>query len=347
MKGKFIFLTLTTVMIFLMGGMIITSCTKEGPEGKPGLDGIDGKDGAESCSSCHNFSEVLLSKISQYSNSVHARGANTNQTGENCSRCHTSMGFRNYIHDGSVSVISNPTPINCRTCHPIHESYTLSDYGLRTATPVNLTVGEAQYNYGNSNICAHCHQSRPISPYPVAGGDSVTITNQRYGPHYGPQSNMLAGKGPYPIPGSMSYLNSAHTNLVTGGCVTCHMSPATGVWGGGHQMNIEYTTGSGSIAYQYTGCLNSGCHATTTEVTALINPNRTEIQGLLTQLKEKLQEKGLLNASELVPPNKKMSQMDAASIINYKFVYGDHSYGAHNYRFTKAILVNTLEYLNQ
>lgn len=346
MKGRFTFLSLATVMIMLMGSVMVTSCTKEGPEGKPGLDGIDGKDGAESCSSCHNFSENLLAKINQYDNSKHAKGINTNQTGENCSRCHTSMGFRNYIHDGSTSLINNPTPINCRTCHPIHESYSLDDYGIRTTTAVNLIVGEGQYNYGNSNLCANCHQARPVTPYPVAGQPDVTITNARYGPHYGPQANMLTGKGPYPIPGSMPYLNSAHTNLVSGGCVTCHMGPATGIWGGGHQMNVKYTTGTGSTAYQYTGCLDSGCHGTSAEVTALINPNRTEIQGLLTQLKEKLQEKGLLNAAELVPVPKTMTQMEAAAIMNYKFVYGDASYGAHNYRFTKAILVNTLESLN-
>lgn len=346
MKGKFTFLTLATIVVFIFSNMLITSCTKEGPEGKPGLDGIDGKDGAESCSSCHNFAEHLLAKIQQYSNSVHAQGANITRSTEGCSHCHTSMGFRNYLADGSLGAINDPTPINCRTCHPIHESYTLNDYGLRTTNAVDLVVGDGQYNYGSSNLCANCHQARSVTPYPVAGGDDVTITNARYGPHYGPQANMLAGKGPYQIPGSMPYLNSAHTNLVTGGCVTCHMGPATGTFGGGHQMNVNYTTSSGSSAYQYTGCLSSGCHGTTAEVTALINPNRTEIQALLTQLKESLQAKGLLNAAELVPVPLTMTQMEAAAIMNYKFIYGDHSYGAHNYRFTKALLVNTLESLN-
>lgn len=345
MKDKLKFLTLIGIAAFFLGNLFLASCTKEGPEGKPGLDGIDGKDGAESCGLCHNMSEFLTAKISQYNNSVHAAGKNINQTGASCAQCHTSMGFRNFLADGSTPAITNPTPINCRTCHPIHESYSLDDYSLRTNTAVNLIVGNAQYNYGNSNLCANCHQARSVSPYPVEGGANVTITNARYGPHYGPQSNMLAGKGPYPIPGSMPYLNSAHTNLVTDGCVTCHMSPATANWAGGHQMNVAYTTPAGASAYQYTGCLASGCHTTTAEVTALINPNRTEIAGLITTLKEKLQDKGLLNAQELVPTPKTMTQMEAAAIMNYKFVYGDHSYGAHNYRFTKALLVNTIESL--
>jgi hypothetical protein len=348
MKNKITFLTIATIMVFILGNILVTSCTKEGPEGKPGLDGIDGKDGAESCSSCHNFTENLLAIISQYGNSVHAKGANTDRNGAACSRCHTSMGFRNYIIDGSTSDISNPTPINCRTCHHIHESYTLDDYTLRSTNAVDLIVGDGAYDYGSSNLCAHCHQSRPVTPYPVAGGDPITTTNAnaRYGPHYGPQANMLAGKGPYPIPGSMPYLNSAHTNLVDNGCVTCHMGAAIGIWGGGHQMNVNYTTGSGASAYQYTGCLESGCHGSTADVTALINPNREEISGLQYQLRDRLQELGFLNAAELVPAGIELSQMDLAAILNYKFVYGDHSYGAHNYRFTKALLVNTLEYLN-
>ncbi len=256
------------------------------------------------------------------------------------------MGFRNYIVDGSTAEVNNPTPINCRTCHHIHESYTLDDYALRTTDVIDLIVGDGQYDYGSSNLCANCHQARPVSPYPVAGGDDVTITNARYGPHYGPQANMLAGKGPFPIPGSMPYINSAHTNLVDGGCVTCHMGPATGIFGGGHQMNIKYTTGSGGTAYQYAGCLGSGCHGNAGEVTALVNPNREEISTLLYQLRDRLQDLGLLNQAELVPTPLTMTQMEAASILNYKFVYGDASYGAHNYRFTKALLVNTLEHLN-
>ena len=345
MKDNFKFLTLTAIAVFFIGNLFIAGCTKEGPEGKPGLDGIDGKDGAESCGLCHNMSEFLTAKIDQYNNSEHAHGANINRSYAGCSQCHTSMGFRDFIADGSTTDVSNPTPVNCRTCHPIHESYSMDDYGLRTATAVNFMVGDASYDYGNSNLCANCHQARPVSPYPVEGGADVTITNARYGPHYGPQSNMLAGKGPYPIPGSMTYINSAHTNLVDGGCVTCHMSPATGNWAGGHQMNVKHTTPSGSTAYQYTGCLASGCHSTTAEVTALITPNRTEIAGLLTDLRVRLQTKGLLNDSELVPTPLTMTQMEAAAIMNYKFVYGDHSYGAHNYRYTKALLVNTLEYL--
>lgn len=346
MKSNFTFLTLATIVMFVFGNLFITSCTKEGPEGKPGLDGIDGKDGAESCSACHNMSEFLKAKIDQYSHSIHASGNNVNQTGASCAQCHTSMGFRNFIAGQPAATITNATPINCRTCHPIHETYTTEDYSLRTSSQVALTVGSANYNYGNSNLCANCHQARAVTPYPVLGGPDLSITNARYGPHYGPQSNMLAGKGPLAIPGSEPYVNSYHTAGVTDGCITCHMSPATGNRAGGHQMNVKYTTAAGATAYQYTGCLSSGCHTSTLAVlTSRIAANRAEISGLLTNLKVRLQEKGLLDAGELVPVPKTMTPIEAGAVMNYKFIYGDHSYGAHNYLYTKALLVNTLEAL--
>jgi hypothetical protein len=347
MKNRFTILALSTVLALAFGNFFMAGCTKEGPEGKPGLDGIDGQDGALSCIACHNMSEFLKARIDQYSHSVHAKGANANQVGENCSMCHTSMGFRNFIADGHPGIINNPTSINCRTCHPIHESYTSNDFNLRTTDAVSLMVGNATYDYGASNLCVNCHQGRPVNPYPVPGQPDITITNARYGPHYGPQANMFSGNGPVTIAGSMEYVNSAHTKLITDGCITCHMSPATGIVAGGHQMNVKYTTPSGSTAYQYTGCLASGCHSTVAAVTALIDPNRAEIKTLLAQLKGRLQEKDLLNASEMVPVPKTMTQLEAAAIINYKFIYGDHSYGAHNYPLTKALLVNTLESLSE
>ncbi|MDP2424370.1 MAG: cytochrome c3 family protein [Bacteroidales bacterium] len=346
MERKRALLTFASLFLMLFASIMISSCTKEGPEGKPGLDGIDGKDGAESCSACHNLSEVLQAKLSQYSNSTHASGDNVHRNSSTCARCHTSMGFRNYIKDGTMATVDNPTPINCRTCHPIHETYTPNDYSIRKATPVTLAVGVGTYNYGNSNLCANCHEARTVTPYPVLGGTDVTITSSSYGAHYGPQSNMLAGIGPIQIPGSMTYMNSAHTTLVTGGCVTCHMSPATGNRGGGHTWAVKYLSASGTESYQYTGCLSTGCHASTSIVTALINPNRTEITALMDQLLAKLQVKGLLNSSASVTTPKTMTALQAAAVLNYKFVYGDHSYGAHNYRFSKALLVNSIESLN-
>jgi hypothetical protein len=327
------------IIMFLLATSIFTvSCTKEGPPGPPGA---DGQDATETCMTCHNFSETIVTAFSQYANSIHASGNNVNQTGANCSRCHTSQGFRNFLADGEMAAVTNPAMINCRTCHKIHETNTEADWELRTMEAVALVVGGASYDYGNSNLCANCHQARSVTPYPVPGGDDITITNARYGPHYGPQANMLAGSGPFEVPGSMPYQNSKHTDMIPDGCITCHMSPAVGLSAGGHQMNLSYTTSAGATAYNYSGCTT--CHTDAAALSSSMAQNRAEISALKYQLRDLLQEKGLLNAAELIPVPLTMTQVEAGAIMNYKFVYGDNSDGAHNYLYTKALLVNTLE----
>jgi hypothetical protein len=335
------------IAVVVLLGVLVASCTKVGPEGKPGLDGIDGKDGAQTCGECHNMSEFLYSRIRQYENSAHAHGANTNRSDASCAKCHTSMGFRDFVNKLPATAIKNPTPINCRTCHPIHETYTTDDFALRTTDSVTLAVGNAVYNYGTSNLCANCHQARTIDPFPNLAGENIKITNPYYGPHQAPQANMFMAKGPIQIPGSMPYLNSAHTKMVDKGCVTCHMSPATGILAGGHQMNVGYQDAHGSSQYQYTGCYATDCHGTAAEITAMINPNREEIKLLLEQLNKKLMDKGLMNESGATPVPKTATPVEAAALVNYRFVEGDHSHGAHNYRFTKAVLTNSIEALNK
>ncbi|MBN2805952.1 MAG: cytochrome c3 family protein [Prolixibacteraceae bacterium] len=345
MKFNHIIHTTGFAVMILLSSFLFTGCTKEGPQGLPGLDGEDGKDGAQTCSECHNMSEFLVARIEQYNHSTHATGANTNRSTAGCARCHTSMGFRNFIIDSTDVNVDNPTPINCRTCHPIHETFTSDDFALRTTDSITLMNGDI-YNYGQSNLCVNCHQARPISPYPdLSSSEKVTISSIHYGPHHAPQANMFMSTGPVEIKGSMPYLNSAHTKMVYNGCVTCHMSPATGVLGGGHQMGVKYTTVSGSEAYQYTGCFTADCHGTVSEINGMIVPNRAEITALIEELNSKLMAKGFFDDhGHLIAPLT-LTQKEAAVILNYLFVVEDKSFGAHNFRYTKALLTNSIEAL--
>lgn len=327
----------------ILGMIMLQNCTKEGP---PGLAGLNGEDGTQTCGECHNMSEFLNAKISQYNNSIHASGNNVDRSYQPCAQCHTSMGFRNYLTDGEPVPIENPTPINCRTCHPVHETFTMDDFAIRTTDSVHINVGDVTYDYGTSNLCVNCHQARNISPYPdIESNDSVTVNSPYYGPHHSTQANMFMAEGPIKIPGTMPYLNSAHKKMVEGGCVTCHMSPATGVKAGGHQMNVKYVNSHGADSYQYTGCLATDCHGSDEEISGLIDPNRIEIHLLEDSLKSLLTQRGVLDYRGLVPAPKTMSQIEAAALVNYKFVHGDYSSGAHNFRFTKALLNNSIEAL--
>jgi hypothetical protein len=341
MKRKFTYALFSTAFFMLLGSMIITSCTKEGPEGPPGLDGMDGADAVETCMTCHNFSETIVAKVGQYKNSTHASGTNIIRNAEGCSQCHTSKGFRDFVDHGTLAAVHEPTAINCRTCHPIHESYTMEDYKVRTNKPVTLLVSGAQYNYQNSNMCSNCHQARPVNPMPVVGGGDVTITNARWSPHYATQANIFGGtgKGAVEIPGSLPYVNSVHTTAVANGCITCHMSRPVGFSAGGHQMNVKYGTSS----YNYNGC--ASCHTNTTTLTATMNTNRTEIKNLMTQLETLILDKKLMNANGMFTVPLTMTSAQAAAVLNYKLVYYDSSYGAHNYPYVKALLTNSIEAL--
>jgi hypothetical protein len=335
MKSKFSLAIFSTLFFVLMGSMVITSCTKIGPEGPPGLDGADA---VETCMTCHNFGETLLAKVGQYQNSAHASGANIIRNTNGCAHCHTSKGFRDFVHDGTLAAVTEPTAINCRTCHNIHETYTMDDYKLRENDPVTLLVSQQQYNHGSSNLCVNCHQARPVNPMPVKGGADITITNARWSPHYSTAANIFGGvgKGAVEIDGSMAYVNSAHTTMVTDGCVTCHMSTPVGYMAGGHQMNVKYGT-----AYNYNGCV--GCHTNTAGLTTLMNTNRTLIQGLLKELETLILDQKLMNANGMFTVPLTLTANQAAAVYNYKLVYYDSSYGAHNFPYVRALLTNSIE----
>lgn len=348
MKMKSVFFSIASVVLLISSSVLVSSCTKEGPAGmagSAGKDGIDGEDATATCVKCHDFSDDLLTKNFQYGNSLHASGANLNHNTEGCAQCHTSQGFRMMIDSGVIAAAPTPAPINCRTCHKIHETYTPADYALRTMAPVTMIMGgpAATYDYSTSNLCANCHQGRKVTPFPVLGGEPVTLTaaNARFGPHHATQANMLMGKGAYEIPGSLPYSNSAHTNVVTKGCVTCHMSGnPNGIVAGGHQMALS-STGTTLLS----GCTVSGCHTDAAAIKSIFTENRNEIIGLYAQLEQQIKDLGWINSSTgLVVPGT-YTQDQLGIILNTKFVEADYSNGTHNYRYTRALLKNSLEAL--
>ncbi|MCF6319953.1 MAG: hypothetical protein L3J83_11895, partial [Proteobacteria bacterium] len=224
---------LLLVVVFMMG--LIISCTKEGPAGKdgaPGKDGengINGQDGTATCIQCHDNSQVAFAKQIQWEASVHATGGNFERNSAECAACHTSQGFLQRMANGTMEadgVVNNPNPVNCYSCHNIHSTYTTEDWNLTFAEPLNLWINGVEIDLGKGNLCANCHQPRVPDPLPEIGGDDVEITSPYWGAHYGTQSAILAGTGGFEI--GDGYSNSAHTAVVTDGCVICHQAAAIG-----------------------------------------------------------------------------------------------------------------------
>lgn len=152
-------------------------------------------------------------------------------------------------------VITNPSPIGCFGCHTPHGIGTKDGLTLDQTIPVGTAVttqtgavwGNATTgtNKAKGHICAECHQIR-LNAQPSTNASivaSVTGTGKfnvsaSYGPHHGPQADMVLGRGgaqyggtaacgascttgPFAFNGT--YGNSAHTANVNADCVSCHM----------------------------------------------------------------------------------------------------------------------------
>ena len=346
-----------TLGFFVFCGFIligISACEGDqgplGPIGPIGPIGPMGENGAQNCMDCHGNSQLITAKLFQWEHSVHATGGHFTRNTFVCANCHTSQGFLQRVAEGDWifegDPVEDPLPPNCYTCHRIHTTYTQADWEFTQASPVTLLVEGVTLDYGKGNQCLNCHQSReytPALPDPATGG-TVNITSSRYGPHHGPQGTILAGVGGYEIAGSMPYENSAHTdvlrNNVFNGCIACHMGPAQGVDAGGHTFRVISEGGSLNTA----ACAT--CHENRNELLALVDDRHAEYDSLFLELQARLLARGLLNASN---PEQNTTGTyeghEAGVMFNYKLCLEEKSRGIHNFKYAKALMVNSIEAL--
>jgi hypothetical protein len=262
-----------------------------------------------------------------------------------CAGCPGTEGAKARInaglapHDASVEGIVNVSPFGCRTCHNIHATYTGEDWALTGAQqPVKFEYTDGTFDGGAGNLCANCHQIR--NPKPKVDGGNVAITSNRYGTHYGVESQMLLGEGGLGDAGNPS----AHYSMVENTCVTCHM---------GEESNHTYLP---DVARCET------CHADATNFD--INGVQTEVKAKLEELHALFVEKKLMNPDAVANPSNLWGIYDPATdkwsnpsadapltvpeavanaMWNYKFVTYDQSNGAHNAAYAKALLDAALE----
>ncbi len=306
-------------------GLLLVSC--EGPMGPAG------KDVNESCKLCHN-SSVVEEKVIQYEYALHYEGeAFEEGTRPGCAPCHSHQGFLYVVNNstpatfelntatgkyvnkydiGSANAVL-PGPISCFTCHQnLHSSYTDEDwYPLTSTSPVAMTMygGAKTINFAktSSNLCAKCHQPRPISKsstssdgnlidYAVLTQNPSATFNQvalsyRTGVHYGTQGAMAAGVGGIEFTGSTPYTQSAHVTKAS--CAMCHMAEPSGL-AGGHSFNAYDAYNK---VDNFAGCNVAGCHSTMSKDNAYYKaatsavatpPDNTGIPYLLAQLAAKI-----------------------------------------------------------
>lgn len=290
------------------------------------------------CISCHNSRGLVVARNVQRSNSLHVISFTYQGGIAECAICHSSEGFTERIASGEFEIsedVKNPSPINCRTCHQIHKTYTTSDWALTTDAPVVLQLTGDTFDEGKGNLCANCHQARPIADIPQAGGGDYEITDTSFGPHRGPQAEVTAGVGGY---GDKYTGSNVHYGAIADGCVTCHMTDASvGKLTGGHSMNMLYVL-DGNPVENVSGCID--CHKDIETFDR--NGVQTEVGTMLEELRILLVAQGLIDGggSSIVGI---FSSEQAGALWNYRIVAEDKSLGVHNPGFTKYLLQKAID----
>ncbi|MFY9153308.1 MAG: hypothetical protein WAO52_14930 [Prolixibacteraceae bacterium] len=338
-------LLMASVILFLA-----PSCVKEGPMGPAGADGVDGKDGANgadgqvTCLVCHSGTN-MAEKKAQFAMSEHSVGAiAVDYAGgrASCAQCHSHEGFIQWAEFGKVAGdITDPSAWKCSTCHGLHQTFEAKDYAFRVSGPAKLYPDNTKTKTldvkGNSNLCATCHQARVYEPNIATPGETFKITSTHYGPHHGPQGNIVAGIGFAEIPGSVAYpVAGSSKHLEQASCTGCHMATFTAKQGG-H-----------SFIPSVDAC--NKCHGAT-----LTDYNyggvQSDVKAKLDQLRDKLVELGVVEYIEAdaayEPKVGTYPMIQAQAYFNWIGITEDRSEGVHNPKYVKALLTNTLEALNK
>ena len=278
---------------------------------------------ALACTDCHVDNNLITGKQSQWAQSTHGTGLTFLEQGTNrsCAGCHSGNAFQERIHAGLepnelTAGDANPTRQDCRACHQIHETYTMTDFTLRTATPVAMyAVAGSTYDGGEGNLCVNCHQPRRNAPVAVNG--TITGISEHWGPHHGPQSAMLLGVAGAGVTGTPH----GHYGAVTNTCVQCHMGD-----GRDHHFEPEVST-----------CQT--CHVGATSFD--VNGRQTEIEALSDSLGAMLVTAGLINENSPDGHPIVTSAPEAQGQAMWNWIYVHHedqSMGVHNYTYAKALL---------
>lgn len=309
---------------------------------------------ANSCFTCHNGDGRLEQAEGEWDNSIHASGNNIDYTnrggGSDCTRCHDHQGFVDFLETGAINAPYDVvSAIHCHTCHSPHET---GNFELRTTAPFVL-ANNATFDHGKGNLCVNCHHARASET--AITTTNFQITNSRFGPHHGPQGDMIQGTNMYTrFPGYV-YATSTHANAVRDACAGCHMGNEQthdGYKVGGHSFNmVDEETGSNLVRF----C--TPCHATATstyDFTAnqdydgdtVIEGYQTELDGLAATLRALLVGEGLLNNSTgLAIVQTVADGHKAGALWNYVTYTEDQSRGIHNFKYISSVLKASIAYL--
>jgi Cytochrome c554 and c-prime len=309
------------------------------PHGAAGKAAIAVNYTSGACNQCHDAA-VYHAYGTEWLNSLHAV-TTTHPSGpgeEDCVRCHTGLGFIQYV-DGVTNNI-DPTyfPINCQACHEPHGETDPAGnpHQIRAMTPVTFEDGTTVTNAGEGLLCMNCHHAR------VDAKTYATSYHSHFGPHHGPQGDMLEGVNGFSYDKAIP--SSAHRNAVTNTCATCHMQKLDRtdpdlVHVGGHTFEIAHNGRDLVGACQQ-------CHGPSVtdfdfplqdyDGDGVIDGVQTEVQHLLDKLALLLPPVG--QPKTTVSPDATWTSKQLEAAYNYLFVQEDGSMGIHNTAYAVGLL---------
>ena len=326
-------------MVFVV---LCAGCTgDDGTNGSDGAQGPTGPSGTATCMECHtdtwDTENYLATYVTEFASSLHATGDTYVRKSSSCAPCHTTEGFQVIADGGELTEdLAQSSHIGCFACHAPHTS---EDFSLRTSAAVALNSG-GTFDKGASNICANCHQGRPIDP---AVDSTDPIESKRWGAHHGPQANIVAGQGLWEIAGESYSSTHQHNSGIANGCVGCHMSdlPGSGM-AGGHSFAVNYDYYGDNI--NGSGCYS--CHGEDFDATEYTEETKAEFDVKLDELKVLLMAQGWIDENNYVlTDNAPTDSDDRGAVLNYNMLREDRSGGIHNPRYANEAIDAAIVYM--
>ncbi len=293
------------------------------------------------CAQCHDAPPGHI-HVAEWNNSAHAVTTRDPAGNATCVGCHTAYGFIGRI-EGDTTTNTAYAPINCQTCHEPHGA-TLpgtnapNPYIIRTLAAVTLMDGTVITNAGEGALCMQCHHARQNAAVYAATSKGSAY----FGPHEGPQADMLEGANGFTY--GQAIPSSAHANAVSNTCVACHMQTIAStdpayLHAGGHTFENAWN-GEDIVA----ACQQCHGAAVTTFDFPLQDYNgdgviqgvQTEVQSLMNKLSTLLPPDSSVKSSLTITSTWTQPQLEAA--YNWLFVEKDGSLGIHNTAYAVGLL---------
>ena len=294
------------------------------------------------CNQCHDAPTHHF-KAAEWYNSRHTVAVEETESG--CARCHAAQGFIDYTAGTPARAVPYDV-INCTACHNPHDNSNL--HQVRTLAAVTLMDKKTTITTNTAGMgvmCMNCHMSRRDATNYV----EITAGSNRYGPHHGPQADMLAGANAVNY-GKVIH-SSAHRDVVEDSCVTCHMQEGEGTaaftHAGGHTFNMKWDSGT-NVVEMTEACVK--CHGEIDEFNfkrqdfdgnGVVEGVQTEVRGLLSRLAYLLPPVGVAKTNHS-PSNiaitSSWTKPQLRAGYNYLFVVEDGSYGIHNLSYAVGLL---------